>query len=148
MSTEQSADEIRKVAKILDDATEHQDMETVLSCFADEGEVEFFGLTFKGQDEIRKAIRWMYDSLGSMKFEPVTILIDGNVFFEEFVLHAAPEGRKLAVKAAEVLVYHEYKISSLRLYFDRVELARALARGFIERSLVDRLEGITLRGLV
>ncbi|MEJ2211628.1 MAG: nuclear transport factor 2 family protein [Anaerolineae bacterium] len=148
MSNQQSANEIRRVARILDEATERQDVETVLSCFADEGEVEFFGLTFKGKDEIRRAIRWMYDSLGSTRFEPVNILVDGNVFFEEFVLHATPEGRALAIKAAEVLVYHDLKIASLRLYFDRMELARTLATGFIERLLVDRLEGITLRGLV
>jgi ketosteroid isomerase-like protein len=147
VSTTQSAGEIRRVAKVLDDAVERKDIELILSCFQDDGEVEVSGLTFKGKEDIRKAIDWMYQTFGTIQFQPIVILVDENVFFEEFVLCATPDGREFQIKAAEVLLYEDYKIAGLRLYFDRLEIARVLAKGFVERFVVDKLHQATLKGL-
>jgi len=147
MSTEQSADEIRKVAKILDDAVENEDKELVLSCFSEDGEIEVFGLKFKGHENIRKTIDWMYQRFGQIRFRPIIIMVDGSVFFEEFILSVKPEDAEFEIKAAEVLVYEDYKIKSLRLYFDRLEIARMLSKGFFERPLINRIHRDTLKGL-
>ena len=148
MAEEQSADEIRRVAKLLDDAVEHGDTAAVLSCFAEECEIELPGLTLHGKAGLQRALDWLYRELGAVRFEPVRIIVEGDTFVEEFVLEAKrgtePEVR---IRAAEVLVYKDYKVTQLRFYFDRLALAQALARGFLERWIVKRMEGVSLRGL-
>jgi len=96
---------------------------------------------------VRKALDWLYGELGTISFEPLTILVEGDTFFEEFVLRATKGTMEVEIKATEVLVYRDYKVTHLRLYFDRLELAAALARGFLERWIVRKLERVSLRGL-
>jgi ketosteroid isomerase-like protein len=143
----QSADEIRRVAMVLDDALESQDKEIVLSCFCDDAELEVFGLTFKSKDAIERTIDWMYVQFGKIRFHPIVIMVDGSTFFEEFILCATLDSKEIEIKAAEVLEYEEYKIKSLRLYIDRLEIAQLLSRGGIERLLVNWVNQGTLRGL-
>jgi ketosteroid isomerase-like protein len=91
---------------------------------------------------------WLYDRLGTIKFQPVTILVQGNTFFEEFVMKTQKQsGAEFQTAAAEVLVYEDYKVKSLRLYVDRVALAKALAKSFVEKWIVKKLDRISLRGL-
>ena len=148
MATQRSSDEIRRAAKRLDDALEERDVETVLSCFTDDCEVEFGGVTLHGKDGLREGLEWLYDRLGTIRFEPVTILIEGNTFFEEFVMKTWKKpGAELQFSAAEVLTYEDGRIKSLRLYLDRLALAKALAKGVVEKWIVRKVANVSLRGL-
>jgi len=71
---------------------------------------------------LRKAIYWMYRYLKEMALIPVTIMVESNIFFEEFIVKTKVEGGKeIQVKPTELLMYDEkYKVRSLRLYFDRL----------------------------
>jgi hypothetical protein len=79
---------------------------------------------------------------------PITIMVDGDVFFEEFIVKAkVKDGKELKVKQAEVLVWYEDKIKSLRLYFDRLELADAFISNLLERMMVNQLVKESFKGL-
>ena len=136
MISNQTAKEIRRVAQSLDDAVERQDVETAVSCFSDTAEIEVFGLTFKGPTEIKQVIAWMYQRFGRIKFQPIVITVEGSVFFEEFTLHAKFNGKEININAAEVLVYENYKITRLKLFLDRLEMAQAASTGFIEGKII------------
>jgi len=77
-------------------------------------------------------------------------MIEGNTFFEEFIVKAkVQEGKEIQVKQREVLVYdEEYKVKSLRLYFDRLELVAAHTSNPIEKMMIDRLSKASLKGLL
>ena len=124
MENKLSTAQIRKYAKALDDAIEKQSVEEIVSYFSDDCEIGLLGITLTGKEGLRKAIDWMYGYLKEIGLVPVTIMVDGNTFFEEFVVKAKVKGDKeIQVKQAEVLVYdEEYRVKSLRLYFDRLEL--------------------------
>ncbi len=49
--------------------------------------------------------------------------------------------------ATEALVYQDYQVTQLRLYFDRLTVAAALSRGMVEKWLVRKVERAALRGL-
>lgn len=149
MLNNQQIDQIRAEAKKLDDAVEEKDMETILSCFAEDCEVELFGIRLQGKEGLQKSIDWMYEKIEQIKFEPITIIVEGNIFFEEFYLLARMEnGFETKIKAAEVLIYKDFKVTSLRLYFDRMQLGNLLAKGFIEKLLFQKMNKISLKGLV
>ena len=149
MSREQSEKEIRKYARALDDAIERRNIEEVMSYFCDDCEFEFLGIKLTGKEGLRKAFEWMYKYLKDMVLVPITIMVDGNVFFEEFIVKTKVKGDKeLQVKQSEVLVYDDYKVKRLRLYFDRLELADAFISNVLERMMVKQLVKASLKGLV
>jgi hypothetical protein len=78
----------------------------------------------------------------------MTIMVDGNTLFEEFILRGRlRDGSEVRSRQAEVLIYENRKIKSVRLYFDRVDFADSIAEGFIAKALVRRLMKKSLSGL-
>lgn len=149
MSSAQTIEGIKKAAMEFDNAISVKDDEKMLSAFADDCEIELLGVTLKGKDGVKRWIDWMFTHLSKVKFEPVVIMVEENVFFEEFIVHGTlKDGRLVKSKQAEVLVYEDYKIKSLRLYFDRLDFAEAVADGFVSRRIVETLIKRTREGLV
>ncbi|MBW1713553.1 MAG: nuclear transport factor 2 family protein [Deltaproteobacteria bacterium] len=141
-------DQIKQIAMAFDQAIESLDLESALSYFADDCRIELLGIVLSGQDGARKWLQWLFGNLAQIKFEPVTIMVQDGVFFEEFVIQARlDDGRQVRSKQSEVLVYEKDKIKSLRLYFDRLDFADLVARGFVSRTIVRRLIKASLKGL-
>ena len=148
METRQSPDKIREVAADFDKAVENKDTEKVLSSFSNDCEIELLGQRLVGKDGVRKWIDWLYKHVNEIKFEPITIMVEGDTFFEEFMVKAwLYSGIEIKSKQAEVLLYDNYKIKSLRLYFDRLDFAEVVTKGPIGRALVRRLINRSLGGL-
>ena len=142
-------DEIRKVSADLDNAIEKKNIDLALSCFSDDCEIELLGIKLTGKEGARKCINWMYEHLVEVRFVPITIMVDGDTFFEEFILKGKlQDGTEIQSKQAEVLIYENCKVRSLRLYFDRLEFADSVAKGPISKALVKRFIKRSLKGLV
>jgi ketosteroid isomerase-like protein len=149
MNRKQSPGKIRKYAKALDDAIEGRNIEEVVSYFCDDCEIEVLGVRLTGKEGLRRAFGWMYKYLKEMILIPITIMVDGDIFFEEFIVKTKVKGGKeIQVKQAEVLVYEDYKVKSLRLYFDRLELADVFTSNAVERVMVNQIVKASLKGLV
>lgn len=149
MNHKQRPEEIRKSAKALDDAIEGGNIEEVISYFCDDCEVELLGIKLTGKEGLKKAFAWIYKYLKEIVLVPITIMVDGDTFFEEFIVKAKVKGSKeLQVKQSEVLIYDNYKVKSLRLYFDRLELAEAFVSNAIEQVMVKQIIKTSLKGLV
>jgi ketosteroid isomerase-like protein len=150
MEQQLSPEKIRKLAKALDDAIESRNNEEVISHFSDNCEIELPGIKLSGKEGLRKAVAWMYQYLKGIVLVPITIIVDGNTFFEEFIIRAKiKEGKEIQVKQTEVLVYdEEYKVKNLRLYFDRLELVAAYTSNPIEKMIINRLMKASLKGLI
>jgi len=148
MDCRQSPDEIRRVAMDFDNAIESKKLELALSSFADDCEIELPGVRLIGRDGARKWLDWLYKNLAEVKFVPVTVTVDGNTFFEEFILEGKlHNGVEVRSRQAEVLIYENLQIKSLRLYFDRLDFADAVAKGPISRAISRRLVRTSLKGL-
>ena len=111
MSQEQDVDRIKQVAMEFDNAIESKNIDHMVSFFADDCEIELMGITLAGKDGARKWLEWLFGTLVEVKFKPVIIMVEGNVFFEEFILVGTlPNGKTVESKQSEVLVYENYKI--------------------------------------
>ena len=150
MAQHLNPERIRELAKALDDAIENRETEVVVSHFSEACEIELLGIKLVGKEGLRKAIGWMFRYLRETRLTPITIMTEGNTFFEEFFVRTKTnEGEEIQVKQAEVLVYDdEYKVRSLRLYFDRLELAATYTSNPIERMMIDQLKKASLKGLL
>jgi len=143
------ASRIRALAKALDDAIENEDIEKVLSFFTENCETELLGLRLKGRHGLKRALDWMYKHVTNITLSPITLIIDGSAFFEEFLVRAKThKGKRIEVKQAEVLIYNEdYLVTSLRLYFDRLLLADTMATNIFDRILLNQVIKNSLKGL-
>ena len=148
MSLKQSPLKIKKVAKDLDDAVERHDIESALSCFLEDCEVEIFGIILSGKDHLRKALNWLYEKIGEIKFDPIVIIVNDDVFFEEFILKGFKNGKRFEFKAAEVLIYKDYKVKTIRLYFDRLQIAKVISEGFFEKIILNIINKKSLKDLI
>ena len=149
METSLSEVQIRDLAKALDDAIEKHNVQELVSYFSKECEIYLPGITLSGHEGLKKAVMWMFRYLKEMSLIPVTIIIQGNIFFEEFVVKAKIAGRDIELRQSEVLEYNtDYKVKTIRLYFDRLELAQAFPYNFIDRMLIRRVNKASLKGLL
>lgn len=145
----QSKEQILQVAKDLDDVIETRDIERILPFFAKDCSIELFGLTLHGHEGARKWLEWMFKHLTEIAFEPIIIMVDDNVFFEEFIVQGKlPDGRTVQSQQAEVLVYENLLVKSLRLYFDRLDFAEAVSSSWINRKIIQKIIKESVKGLV
>jgi ketosteroid isomerase-like protein len=144
----QSPEKIKEVAMQFDNALTNMNIEEILAYFADDCEIELLGVSLHGKEGAKQWLEWLYTHLSAIRFEPVIIMVENDVFFEEFiVIGTLHDGRVVRSKQAEVLVYEDYKVKKLRIYFDRLDFVDAVADGFIEKRVVGMLIKRSLDGL-
>lgn len=136
-------------SKISSNQSNTKELIKLIPYFSEDCEIEIFGLKLKGKSNMKKWLNWFFNLFVTIKFEPIVIMVDNNIFFEEFIIHVTfKQGKKVSVKLAEVLEYQNYKIKSLRLYLDRLEFADIFATGFLSKKLVKLFIKRSLKGLV
>ena len=124
-----SSEEIRRVAMALDKALESKDLQAIVEKFADDCEIEFLSVKLLGKEGVRKWFNWIYKHVAEIEFLPVAIIVEGNTFFEEYIVKAKfHDGEEARSNQAVVLVFEGLKIQSLRMYFDRLDFSSAVAK--------------------
>ena len=143
-----SSEEIRKMAMSLDKALESKDIEAVMEKFADDSEIELLNVKLHGKQGARKWFNWIYKHVAEIEFVPVTIMVEGNTFFEEYVVKAKfHDGEEARSKQAVVLVFENLKVKSLRMYFDRLDFSSLVTKDVISKTIVRELVRKSLEGL-
>ena len=148
MNNSDSSEEIRRVALALDDALESRNLQAVTDKFANDCEIELLGVKLFGKEGVRKWVNWMYEHVVELKFLPVTIMVEGNKFLEEFVVEAKfHDGEEAHSNQAVVLEFETLKIKSLRIYFDRLDFSGSVAKDVVSKTIVKELIKKSLEGL-
>jgi ketosteroid isomerase-like protein len=144
----QSSEGILKTALNLDKAIENQNFEAVLSKFSVDCEIELLGIKLTGRDGVKKWMEWQFKHIAKVEFIPIIKMVSGNTFFEEYIAKAKlHDGEEIRSKQAVVLQFKNNMIKSLRLYFDRLDFADAVAKDVISRTIVKELVKKSIEGL-
>ena len=140
--------EKRNVALAFDEALERKDLVSAVEMFVDDCEIELLGVKLSGKEGARKWLNWIYTHVAEIKFLPITKMLEGNTFFEEFIVEAKFHDEERArSKQAVVLVFQNFKIKSLRMYFDRLDFSSSVAKDVISKTIVRELIKKSLEGL-
>ena len=103
MNEDQIKNKILKLAEELDNDLELQDIDKLIPYFSQDCEIEIFGLKIKGKEKLKDWLNWFFTLFDTIKFEPIVIMVEKNIFFEEFIIHVSfNQGKELSVKVAEV----------------------------------------------
>ncbi len=144
----QTKESILKAAKAFDDAIETREIDRILPFFDEKCTIELLGLTLYGHEGARKWLEWMFQHVSTISIDPVVIMVENEVFFEEFIVNSTlPDGRKVQSKQAEVLIYENNLVKCLRLYFDRLDFAESIASGWLTRKIIGKLIHESTKGL-
>jgi hypothetical protein len=142
------SEKIKKIAMDFDRTIEKKDKEKIPLFFTKDCEIELLGLKISGEDGIKRWITWLYKYISKIKLEPITIMVKDNIFFEEFVVNATlNNGVRVKSKQSEVLVYEDYKIKSLRLYFDRLQLSQSLFKNPVTNFILNKIISKSIKDL-
>jgi ketosteroid isomerase-like protein len=148
LGKQQDTSKILQLAKDLDKDLEKKDINKAISYFSENCEIELLGIKLRNHSGLKKWLKWFFELIPNIKFEPIIILVEGNVFFEEFFIHTTMKNNKeVSVKVAEVLEYEDYKVKSLRLYLDRLLFADLVLDGFLSKKIVKLIKNKSLEGL-
>jgi ketosteroid isomerase-like protein len=140
-----SIEENARIAAELHAAMNSRDLDKAMSLFADEASYIIMpGGTCYTKEEIRKYLEKMmktYDKFVLKDIHPP--VVSGTMLTHEYTievkLRGGPEG---FVPAIVVMELSNGKISQVRQYIDKLEAARQLARGIVEKRVV---EGVAKR---
>ncbi len=143
MQTEGS---ILEAARRLDEALEAGDKDEVVGFFAEDCELELLGIRLSGHAGVRRWLDWVFSHAASLRFDPRLITVQGACFVEEFDVEVTlRDGRRLVSRWAEVLEFRENLVTSLRLYFNPLDLLEA--EGRIASALAPAIRRFARRGL-
>lgn len=142
-------DKIKNIARKFDDAIVNKDLKTVLETFHDDCEIELLNVTLEGREGVENWFYWLYRHVEELEFIPVTIMVENNTFFEEFIVKGTfRNGKQFESKQSEVLEFEEDKITSLRIYFDRLDFAAAINLGFPGKTIIEKILTKSTEGLI
>jgi ketosteroid isomerase-like protein len=148
MGSVYSSEEIRKVAIAFDKTLESKDLQAIIETFADDCEIELLGVKLFGKVGAKKWFSWLYKHVAEIKLLPVTVMVEGDIFFEEYAVKAIfYDGKEASSNQAEVLVFEDLKIKSQRMYFDRLDFSSSVAKDVISKTIVRQLVKKSLEGL-
>lgn len=142
--------EIEDVIRELVNSLERKDLGRALSCFTDDASWFTPHGIFRGKDEIKKYLDWMWNSLTDMQFtyEGVGILVQGNKGVHQSIYGATYKGIKFRVD--NICTYEfsdDNKINNHWTINDRLSLAQQAATGPIARKAVNMIIAKTGEGL-
>ena len=145
----QTKDAILGAAKDFDDAIETRDINQILPFFHEKCTIELLGVLLHGYDGARKWLNWMFQYLQTISFDPILIMVEGDTFFEEFIVNGTlNDGRCIQSKQALVLIHENLLVKHLRLYFDRLAFAEMVVSGWFTKRLINKLITQSTKGLV
>ena len=137
MNDEKIANTMRDFIK----SFEAGDVEKALSFFTEDGVMINPDGSFKGKDELR---RYLTNSFQTMRDVSVTetgnkIVVQGNIAFYEHVIAATIEGKRGELLAMCAYEFKNNKIQEVRSVYDRLLIAKQVAKGWFARTLVNMI---------
>jgi limonene-1,2-epoxide hydrolase len=119
-------------------ALESGDLERAVDLFSTDAVYLNPNGEFRGTEEIRRYLQWMFESNSNLKVEPVGlgILTSGNKAAFEHNVSGTFQGRKWKLLMLCSYEFSEGKIRRLVTVFDRLAMAKQVGRGWMAQRAV------------
>lgn len=142
--------------KEFEDAYVARDVDRLLALFADDAELTWAPGTFRGKDEIRKALEWdvRLSPTASVRDVGCGMVVSGQTVVWERVVSSTAEGIPYEEPAVTVYQFDgEGRIVRLRSYYDKLALMHQVAsrypgvKGWVFRKVTGYLVALGSKGL-
>ncbi len=131
------------------DALNKKDLEKSLSFFAEDADWLNTEGKFKGKEELKKYLKWVFGISPDQKVieSGVKIIAEEDKAVYEHILEGSFEGIKYQVLALCIYESKGDKFQHLRTTYDRLSMAKQLAKGPVAKTAVNSIINRMEKGL-
>lgn len=142
-------EEIISIMRNFKDAYNKKDLEESLSFFAEDADCVYPGGVFKGKEEIKSYFKWVFETVPDQKIieSGVKIIAEEDRAVYEHILEGSYEGMKYQILALCIYEFKGDKIQHIRTTFDRLSLAKQVAKGKMAKMAVNSIINQMEKGL-
>ncbi len=134
-----SEEQVKKKMTQFRKALEARNVDEVLSFFTDDGVWEAPEGTFKGKEQLKRYVTWNKQTNPDLKITEtgIKVVAEGDAGVYEHVLSGTVQGTKWEVLAICIYEFAGDKIKSIRTVYDRLTVAKQLAKGTMAKMAVN-----------
>jgi len=142
-------EEIISIMRNFKDALNKKDIEESLSFFTEDADWVDPNGVFKGKEEIKNYFKWVYETSPDHKLieSGVKIIAEEDRAVYEHILEGSYEGMKYQIFALCIYEFKGDKIQHIRTAYDRLSMAKQLAKGKIAKTAVNSIINRMEKGL-
>jgi ketosteroid isomerase-like protein len=136
-----SKEELISMMRKFKDAFNKKNLEKSLSFFAEDADWVNPNGVFKGKEEIKSYLKWAFEINPDQKIieSGVKIIAEEDKAVYEHILEGSVEGRKYQILALCIYESKGDKFQHLRSIYDRLSMAKQLAKGPIAKTAVNSI---------
>jgi uncharacterized protein (TIGR02246 family) len=136
-----SKEELISMMRKFKDAFNKKDLEKTLSFFAEDADWVNPNGEFKGKEEIKNYFKWVFEINPDQKIieSGVKIIAEEDQAVYEHILEGSFEGMKYQILALCIYESKGSKFQYLRTTYDRLSIAKQLAKGPIAKTAVNTI---------
>jgi uncharacterized protein (TIGR02246 family) len=136
-----SKEELISMMRKFKDAFNKKDLEKTLSFFAEDADWVNPNGKFKGKEEIKNYFKWVFEIVPDQKIieSGVKIIAEEDKAVYEHILEGSFEGMKYQILALCIYESKGSKFQHLRTAYDRLSIAKQLAKGPIAKTAVNSI---------
>ena len=134
-------EEIISIMRNFKDAYNKKDLEESLSFFAEDADWVNPDGVFKGKEEIKSYFKWVFEIIPDQKLieSGVKIIAEEDRAVYEHILEGSYEGIKYQILVLCIYEFKGDKIQHVRSTYDRLSLAKQVAKGQIAKTAVNSI---------
>ena len=142
-------EEIINTIRNFKDALNKKDIEESLSFFTEDADLVDPNGVFKGKEEIKNYFKWILETSPDHKSieSGVKIIAEEDRAVYEHILEGSYEGMKYQILALCIYEFKRDKIQHIRTVYDRLSMAKQLAKGKITKTAVNSIINRMEKGL-
>jgi uncharacterized protein (TIGR02246 family) len=136
-----SKEELISMMRKFKDAYNKKNLEKTLSFFAEDADWVNPNGEFKGKEEIKNYFKWAFEINPDQKIieSGVKIIAEEDKAVYEHILEGSVEGMKYQILALCIYESKGSKFQHLRSAYDRLSMAKQLAKGPIAKTAVNSI---------
>jgi len=142
-------EEIVSIMRNFKDAYNKKNIEESLSFFTEDADWVNPEGVFKGKEEIKSYLKWVFETIPDQKLieSGVKIIAEEDRAVYEHILEGSYEGMKYQILALCIWEFKGDKIQHVRTAYDRLSMAKQLAKGKITKTAVNSIINRMEKGL-
>ena len=144
-----SKDELIDMMRNFKDAYNEKDLEKTLSFFAEDADFVNPNGEFKGKEAIKNYFKWVFEINSDQKIieSGVKIIAEEDKAVYEHILEGIVEGKKYQILALCIYESKGDKFQHIRSTYDRLSMAKQLAKGPVAKTAVNSIINRMEKGL-
>jgi hypothetical protein len=144
-----SKEELMSMMRKFKDALNKKNLEKSLSFFAEDADLVNPEGEFKGKEEIKKYFKWAFEINPDQKIieSGVKIIAEEDKAVYEHIIEGSVEGMKYKILALCIYESKGEKFQHIRTAYDRLSMAKQLAKGPIAKTAVNTIISRMEKGL-